>query len=221
MKSLAGLVSLVLVLLLAIGVCVYVLRDLDEHEPAAAATPAPDVSPPSVPAQSRTLLPDAGLGTQPTRAPSPALAQALDVEEERRVHERCRALVDPALEGIGTPDLWLEKAVLAGQPLAQVAMASRRFLDAARLPEGSPDAAAVIEDARHLVVEALASRDPGGRHGAGCQGGGNKPAHRRRRLAGAGPRCAGGRPVRSPISGTSWSLRPFSTPCRAFSASFM
>lgn len=102
------------------------------------------------PGKSRTL--DEGLQWAARSAP------ALDVDEARRVNDRCRTLEesDPAI--FGEREQWLQSAALAGQPNAQVDYAGRLLWSSNDLP--ADESLRSRDDARELVRKALASRDP-------------------------------------------------------------
>lgn len=85
-------------------------------------------------------------------------APALDVDEARVVNDRCRSLQESAGVDFGDHDQWLQKAALGGQPKAQAALASELLSGANRLP--ADEASRSRQDARELVRQALASKDP-------------------------------------------------------------
>ncbi|HUQ09786.1 MAG TPA: hypothetical protein VM146_05675 [Steroidobacteraceae bacterium] len=102
------------------------------------------------PGKSRTL--DEGLQWAARGAP------ALDVDEARRVNDRCRALEESDLTVFGEREQWLQSAALAGQPNAQVEYAGKLLFSSNDLP--GEESARSREDARDLVRKALASHDP-------------------------------------------------------------
>jgi hypothetical protein len=102
------------------------------------------------PGKSRTL--DEGLQWAARSAP------ALDVDEARRVNERCRALEESDVSVFGEREQWLQSAALAGQPNAQVDYAGKLLWSSGDLP--ADESSRSREDARELVRKALESRDP-------------------------------------------------------------
>ena len=76
-------------------------------------------------------------------------------DDVRDMQTRCERIATTKPAPYGTAQEWLDAAIASGYPLAQVMMANNKALEAAQNP--ASDAAA---DARHLLIDALRTKDP-------------------------------------------------------------
>jgi hypothetical protein len=96
----------------------------------------------------RTL--DEGLQWASTRV-------GVSAEEARTVHSRCHELMSADDHPFGTAEQWLNAAAGAGQPLAQIDIASRLAIEAG--VGGDLASVELRDDAKRLALDALRSKD--------------------------------------------------------------